>query len=259
MKKQFSVSHNGKIVGSFFSKDIAAMLHAKTFESTDYLYDEELANWVLLIEHPEVMEHLKGAQTMEVSMEEPTKGPEWFLLKGENQTGPFNYPDMVKMLQDKVIFDFDYVWKAGMDAWKRVAEVDIFSKQNIHQLKNENQYKEVFFKRRFKRKDYGGTLIVHDNNTVWHGKSIEISEGGAGIVMNNSMIMPGQTLYMHFRPSHIVPAFNVFVEVVSKKYVKGVNKSDAPVMYGVRFLKIQSETRQLIQTFVGEVERKTAA
>ena len=41
---------------------------------------------------------------------------EWFVLKGENRFGPFNYTDLVKMLQQKVVFPFDFIWHAGLQS-----------------------------------------------------------------------------------------------------------------------------------------------
>jgi hypothetical protein len=39
------------------------------------------------------------------------------------------------------------------------------------------------------------------------------------------------------------------VEVVSKKYVKGVQDFNAPMSYGVRFIKLQDQARQYLHDF----------
>ncbi|MGE3975828.1 MAG: GYF domain-containing protein [Bdellovibrionales bacterium] len=262
MNRQFYVSHNGKIIGSYSPQDIIRKIKAGDFEITDYLYDEEKADWVLLADYPLMQTLLEKenfhaqARThadpiLELGQIEPG---EWFILRGENQTGPFPYPDILRMLQEKMVFEYDYVWKPGMESWKRIAEITDFSADTIRRMKETGagMLKNVFFRRRFKRKSWGGTLIIHDNKKVWHGHGMEVSEGGAGIIMQNAMILPGHTLYLHFRPNAQVPAFNALVEVVSKKYVQGASTPEAPINYGVRFLKIQEEVRKSLRTFVGE-------
>ncbi len=270
MNRQFYVSHNGNIIGAYTPQDILRKIKAGDFEITDYLYDEDKTDWVLLAEHPviktmmekEGVRPMQRAQVKETALDKnQTNAGEWFILKGENQTGPFVYHDVLRMLQEKIVFEYDYVWKPGMESWKRIAEISEFSPDTIRELKDtgEVHFKNVFFRRRFKRKEWGGTLIIHDNKRVWHGHGMEVSEGGAGIVMHNAMVLPGQTLYLHFRPNAHVPAFNALVEVVSKKYVKGANNPESPITYGVRFLKIQDEVKKSLQSFIGEHALKQAA
>ena len=80
--------------------------------------------------------------------------------------------------------------------------------------------------------------MVHDNKKVWKGQGFEISSGGAGIIMEHSMIVPGQVLYLHFKPADVVPPFNAVVEVVSKRFLKGVKHKDQTIHYGVKFTSI---------------------
>lgn len=251
MQKQYYVSHEGKIVGTFSVSEITKKLAAGEIQVTDYIYDDAKSDWMLIGEHGEFK---ASGQTKAKPVDHPDTvsqdANEWFVLKGENQTGPFTIIDVVRMLQEKMIFEYDYVWKAGMESWKRVAEVADFGADFIRDLKDAPDFKSIFFRRRFKRKEFGGTLIVHDNKKVWHGKSLEVSEGGAGLVMNNAMVLPGQTLYLHFRPSSQVPAFNALVEVVSKKYVKSANSPETPISYGVRFLRIQEDAKKSLQSYV---------
>jgi hypothetical protein len=262
MQKQFYVSHEGKIVGTFTVPEIAKKLAAGEVHITDYVYDDAVSDWVVIGEHRE-FKAVDAKPTMKPTEHVDTMSQDsndWFVLKGDNQTGPFSGTDVIKMLQEKMIFEYDYIWKAGMETWKRVAEITDFNPDSIRTMRESADFKNVFFRRRFKRKEFGGTLIVHDNKKVWHGKSLEVSEAGAGLVMNNAMVLPGQTLYLHFRPSSQVPAFNALVEVVSKKYVKNANSPETPISYGVRFLRIQDDAKKSLQNFIKtkEDERQAA-
>lgn len=261
MQKQFYVSHDGKIVGTFSVVEIAKKIGAGEIQITDYIYDDAVSDWILIGEHAEFKtsdskSHSKPVEHPDTVSQDSNN---WYVLKGENQTGPFSVTDVVKMLQEKMVFEFDYVWKAGMETWKRIAEISDFTPDSIRGMKESTDFKNVFFRRRFKRKEFGGTLIVHDNKKVWHGKSLEVSEAGAGLVMNNAMVLPGQTLYLHFRPSSEVPAFNALVEVVSKKYIRNANSPETPISYGVRFLRIQEDAKKSLQSYISVGDRAKQA
>jgi c-di-GMP-binding flagellar brake protein YcgR len=175
---------------------------------------------------------------------------EWFVLKGENKFGPYKHMDMVKFLQQKMIFEFDYAWKASFSDWKRIADIEAFSQEELQKLqKYSSDMEDSFFRRNHKRVNFKGDIIVHNNNMLWEGHAVEISTGGVGVIMQNSLCIPGDQLYLHFKPSLGVSAFNAVCEVVSKKYVKGVRDTDAPIRYGLRFLKISKETEKSIEEY----------
>ncbi|NJL25213.1 MAG: DUF4339 domain-containing protein [Calothrix sp. SM1_5_4] len=164
---------------------------------------------------------------------------EWFVLKGDNRFGPFNYTDLVRMLQQKVVYPFDFVWHSGMETWKRVAEIPDFENDKIRTLMS-NAGNDVFIQRRFKRKKFQGRVLVHDNTKLWKGYGFEISKGGVGITMHNALVVPGQQLTVHFTGHEDWPAFNAVCEVVSKTFVN----DDTPVEYGLRFLSLSQEVQE---------------
>ena len=166
---------------------------------------------------------------------------EWFVLKGDNRFGPFTYTDLVKMLQQKTVFPFDFVWHTGMEGWKRVVEVSDFTPENIRKLFADagTGGADVFVQRRFERAKFGGRVIVHDGLTLWRGEGLEISRGGVGVTMQNTKVLPGQQLTLHFGAQEKWPAFNAVCEVVSKKFVS----DSSPVEYGLRFLSLSQETQ----------------
>jgi len=256
-----------------------------TLTMLDYIYDDAKQDWILLMEHSAVAKAIKEVKP-QVAPREPnnTKGAtdvdpevealaqrlskagdsgeslpehlitEWYVLKGENKFGPFAFVDLVKMLQQKVIYEFDFIWHPGLASWKRIAEIESFKADKLRQLKDMNvsDIQEVFFRRRHRRMSYNGTILVHDNKTVWRGTGVEISAGGAGVVMENALITPGQTLYLHFKPCDGVPPFNAICEVVSKQYVDGVKDKEAPIRYGLRFTGIPSNTQQFLHELAGK-------
>ncbi len=282
-EEKFYVSHNGQDMGPFAVSEIVEKVGSGELALTDYVYDEQQQDWVLLMENEQVAEALRAkkpkapprsphkektnpqpispAPDLSQQTTSGDKGDDqraWYVLKGENKYGPFSYLDLVRMLQEKVIFEFDYVWTGAMESWQRIAEIEDFGPERIRQLHNENRAEaaDIFFRRRHSRVAFGGSILVHDNKRVWKGKGISISAGGAGILMENALILPGQTLYLHFKPGDGVPPFNALCEVVNKRYENDLRHKDALVHYGVKFTRISPEAQDFLGEFVKEEEKK---
>ncbi len=248
MQSEFYIYVNGKQMGPYPMGDVVKMMEARQVDPSDYIYVEEKADWIFLMDYEPLKNQgvpvgsKKANSKREDDSEriEATDPHEWYILKGENRTGPFAFIDLVKMLQEKSLYEYEYVWRPGMDSWQRVAEVADFKPDKIRDLKRskDTSLTEVFFRRRHARAQFGGSIVVHDNKRVWKGHGFEISSGGAGIVMEHSLLVPGQVLYLHFKPADVVPPFNAVVEVVSKRFLKGVKHKDQTIHYGVKFTSI---------------------
>lgn len=248
---KYLVSHQGQESGPFHVEEIVAKVRSKELDLFDYIYDEKAGDWCLLMEHSELAAQLKAGkpsappkpkatETLRTETVPAETVAQWFVLKGENRFGPFPYADMVKMLQQKIVFPFDFIWHEGLPNWVRVAEIPEFTESQIRQLHERIKGKDgLFVQRQHKRQKYTGSVIVHDNRSIWRGEGFEISKGGVGVKMRNSLIVPGQELTLHFSALEDWPAFNAVCEVVSKKYV-----SDAtPVEYGLRFISMSPDVQ----------------
>jgi len=256
MQSEFYIYRNGKQEGPFSKEKVIEKIKAQDLSASDFVYLDEKSDWVLVMDYEPLTEYIKTAKPKTVPPKKPTKesataSQEWYILKGENRYGPFTYPDLIKMLQEKALFEYEYVWKTGMESWVRVAEVEDFTADKIRGLKDEakSNLSEVFFRRRHARAHYGASILVHDNKHVWKGQGLEISPGGAGLIMDNSMILPGQVLFLHFKPGEGVPPFNAVCEVVSKRFLKGVRHKDQAIQYGVKFTSIGENARGTIEDY----------
>jgi c-di-GMP-binding flagellar brake protein YcgR len=263
MANQYFVSHNNEQQGPYTVEQIVSHVKDGELVPVDYIYDEDKGDWVMLMDFHELapkLEALKPSAPPKPKKQEKAKAKaepannfehEWYVLKGENKFGPFAYPDVIKMLQQGVVYEFDFAWHNGMENWQRIAELEAFSHENVKKLKDTlmPEISEVFFRRRHRRAKYGATVLIHDNKKLWKGEGVEISAGGAGVVMENSMVVPGQKLYLHFKPGDGVPPFNAICEVVSKRYEEGVKSQSESVRYGVKFLTISSEAKKFLQDY----------
>ncbi|MDG0815625.1 GYF domain-containing protein [Bdellovibrio svalbardensis] len=261
MNKQYYLSNNGTHVGPYTLETVLKKIEMHENQWTDYVFDESLGEWMMLLEHPEFSVNLssKPATKPDVapipiptSSVAPLKDKEWFILKEGNNYGPFSQVELVQMLQEKTLFEYDYVWHAKLPAWQRIAEIEDFAPETIRALKqsHEQGLAEIFFRRRHARASYGASLIVHNNKTVFRGQALEISAGGAGVLIDNPNLQPGQSLFLHFQPGDGVPPFNAVCQIVSKQFVKdGSDASVDPVRYGVKFTTLSQSVRESIKNY----------
>ncbi|MES2964256.1 MAG: GYF domain-containing protein [Bdellovibrionota bacterium] len=257
MKQElFYVARSGQQDGPFSVEDIVAKVKAKALDSTDYCYDEATSDWVMLMAHASFKDSLKEEKPKAVTPITPPPNPatkaapnpeDWFVLKGDLRFGPFAKAEVVRLLQEKSLELTDYIWTPSMASWERVSDTKTFSADEIRKLKDANLpgIDEAFFQRRHRRTGYGASLLVHDNRRLFKGQGVEISEGGAGFVLDNGNFEPGQKLFMHFKPDADLPSFNAYCEVVSRRSPK--SGSDKHFHYGIKFLKIDQTATEKIQ------------
>lgn len=175
---------------------------------------------------------------------------EWYILKDDNKYGPYTYKDMLSMLDEKFIYGFDFVWHKSLSNWRRLADLEAFTYENINKLKNTYmpELTQVYYKRRHKRVNYGHSIMVHDNNRVWKAKSVQIGQGGVGVLIDQTHVVSGQTLYLHFQPGDGVPPFNAVCEVVSKRLQENKETKKTEVFYGMKFIKISNDISNLVNS-----------
>lgn len=267
---KYYVSHQEQQMGPYTVDEVVNLVAQGTLSPLDYIYDPAKEDWLLFLDHPDLGDRVKELKPktaprpapVEHHKEEPkaqhaSKKPgeiEWFVLKGENKFGPFAYTDLITMLQERTVYEFDFVWHEGMESWSRIAELSEFAVEMMKKMRTsgDHQISNLFFRRRHRRVKYNGSILIHDHKKVWRGHGIEISEGGAGIVMENATILPGQKLYLHFKPGDGVPHFNAMCEVVSKQYVPNLKDANSPVKYGLKFLAISSEAEKFLKNYTKE-------
>ena len=164
-----------------------------------------------------------------------TEPEAWYVLRGKNKYGPYTYFELIRLLQQKTLFEYDFVWNVKMDNWKAIAEAPEFNSEKIRGLQKETnpEVREVFFRRRYSRIRMGSSILIHDNNKVWRGESLEVGLGGAGIVLPTDKLEIGQIIYLHFKAGDLVPPFNANCEIANKCTVQG-----GGVRYGLKFVNI---------------------
>lgn len=176
---------------------------------------------------------------------------EWHVLKGETQHGPYTYEDMIKMLQSKAIFEFDYVWSPHMDHWSPLAELPEFSSDRILRLVEKSVDSDSFEKRKTERIICNIETYVHDNKKMWVGKAINLSEGGALVQIDNPLLLPGDNIVIHFKKSHDkTSCFNARAVILTKRFSKQKIVHDTSLQYAVKFTEVNNFGMKQIKDFI---------
>ncbi len=249
--EKFYLSMNGKEVGPFAVDQILAKLESREHQWTDYVFDPVASEWILLLEHPLFSKHFTNTakkpqppKPKKAVDESDLKDKNWFILKDSQNIGPFSKIELIQMLQSKALFEYDYVWHKDLPAWKRVSETEELSPDRIKELKSHADLKNIFFRRKHVRTDYGCHITLHNNVKIFKGKSIEVSEGGAGVILNTAQFNSGDILYLHFQPGEGVLPFNAVCCIMSKRVL-----SDDQVQYGMKFVHLGQKAQVAIRQY----------
>lgn len=264
MLKRFYLARKGLQVGPYTVNEVLEKLHSSEHVWNDYIYEESREDWMLILEHPLFASKYNegwARQNITEVAAHPFHDKKWLVLKDDKKFGPFTYLEIVQMLQERTIVEQDTIATIAHQSFRKVKEFEEFSSLKVKQLlsQGDRHVKEVFNRRRFPRAAYDGTLIVHDNKTVFLGQSFQISAGGAGLLIPSQALEPGQTLLLHFHPTATVPAFNAVAAVISKFNTEHEDPQTQPHRYGVKFTSLSQTIKDQIYSFTSNLKSKDAA
>jgi hypothetical protein len=270
-KAQFHVARGETCVGCYGVADILGRVERGELDPFDHVYDEDKKDWVSIAVHPVFAEHEEFWSRFKAQVQAKNKaqgkraedlpdldgGKEaWFVLRNEYRFGPFEYLDLVKLMQEKSLHEWDYVWTKRFEKWTRLSAVKEFQPETIQSLvaslganqeagnnpEKAEMLNEVFYRRRFARTAFEQSILVHNNQKLFRGRSVEIGAGGLSLVLNEGDIAVGDQIHLHVKPSRETPAFNASCEVVVKRAVRA-GEVNSPIMYGLKFTEIEDKVK----------------
>jgi hypothetical protein len=184
---------------------------------------------------------------------EITTSNEWHVLKGEDKFGPYTYVEMIKMLQNNTVFSFDYVWSPHLENWTAVGELSEFSLDRLSRLAEKDSQAEAFNKRSSERVFVNVPVYCHDHAKMWTGTCENLSTGGALILMQNPVLIPGNIIQIHFKGAKAGEnSFNCTAEVLTKRLVKQRIQHDTGLHYAVKFLQLLPVGEKQITNWIKE-------
>lgn len=259
---QFHVARGDTCIGRYAVSEILSRVERGELDPFDHVYDEDQKDWVAIIVHPAFTAHedfwlkyqnVNVAKPVNPARAKPVPELEggkeaWFALKGDHRFGPFEYLELVRLTQEKNLHDWDYVWTKRLPKWTRISSLPEFHAETITHLRESlsqelgGSVNEVFFRRRFARAAFEGSILVHNNQKLYRGRSLEMSAGGLSLVLNEGDIKVTDTLHLHVKPSRETPAFNAGCEVMQRRVLNSGDPK-SPVVYGLKFVGLEERVK----------------
>lgn len=281
--ENYNVARGDTCIGKFPVVEILARVERGELDPFDHVYDEAQKDWVAIIVHPVFAGHQDfWRKYQNVNVAKPGRltaapseaAPEledgkeaWFVLKGDHRFGPFDYLELVRLLQERNMNEWDFVWTKRLPRWCRAANLPEFHPATIQHLRETlseqlgGAVNEVFFRRRFARAAFEGSILIHNNQKLYRGRSIEMSAGGLSLHLAESDLKVGDTVHLHVKPSRETPAFNSACEVMSRRVLNSGDPK-SPVVYGMKFVGLEDRVKTELDgwaTRQSHDERKKAA
>lgn len=178
---------------------------------------------------------------------------QWYVLRGEEKFGPFEYGAMIRMMQKNELYDYNYVWAPHMEGWTTVSETPEFSRDRLARLiENKTELAREFVKRA-PRADVRLPVYGHDSVAFFDGRCLSLSENGALLLLNNPLLLPDQEILLHFRSTENAgAAFNIRAEIVRKNFSRTRINVKSGLHYAVRFKEVSATGQEVIRKTVKE-------
>ncbi len=182
---------------------------------------------------------------------------QWYFLQGETQKGPYDYRQMIELMQKGELFDYHYIWSPGMETWCMMAEVPDFSRDRLALLiETQGSGANAFFRRDSQRVSVNIPIFSHNNEGFFQGVCTNLSINGALVTLNSPFILPSQEIVVEFCASQANKnPFKAQALVVRKHVSKQVLHIRSGLEYAIRFLKVQKSGQQVIDSLVTQQQQ----
>jgi len=260
---QYYVTQRGKPVGPWSVEQVLQALRRGEVLPTDYYFDPEKGEWQLVLTSSWVPEEFKVLPKLDpdLSKEKRTAGlvpadkREWFIFRDSRQFGPYSYYEMIKLLQTKRLYDYDFVWSPGLSTWVKLYQIPEFSSDVIQKLarSSDPNVSQVFFRRRYPRVSLKHKAFLHNSKKWWSVETTEVSAGGVGLVVPKTediQVRDQMILHLTSAAHATLPPFNALCEVVSIKPY-----SENQLKLGLSFVALNQDIQLNLKLFT---ERKVA-
>ncbi|MBL7542493.1 MAG: DUF4339 domain-containing protein [Bdellovibrionaceae bacterium] len=176
----------------------------------------------------------------------------WYILRGENKYGPFEFSTMISMIQKGELFDYNYIWAAHMEGWQPLGEVEEFSKDRLSLIiKTKDPLSHAFCRRGADRAEVTIPFFGHNDEFFFNGHLISISVNGALILINNPLLLPGQKVILHLSQNNVnEKSFNVLAQIVRKNFSRQRLNVKSGLNYAVKFVETPGWAMKQIEDLV---------
>lgn len=169
----------------------------------------------------------------------------WYYMSSNEPQGPLCHIDLVKKLQDKDIFDYQYVWAPHYEEWKMFCEAEEFSKKYIQWVYDnlfEKNGQFYFNRRNSTRKKVTCEVNGHNSAIFMTGHTESLSMNGCEVEFDYPLLQVHDQITVHcVYPQDLNLHFNALCQVLQKKYTPRKFHQKMKVKYILKFLDKSEE------------------
>ncbi len=175
----------------------------------------------------------------------------WHILSGNEKYGPYDYKQLIYMIQTNELMDYSYVWAPHMAEWAQVHTLKEFSADRFSLLKKESEFKDAFIERRNSRTTLSQQVIGHNNTYFFDGQLTSISENGALCLLNSPLVQIGDKLKLHIKTKvQGETPFNVEAVVIRKNFTKERLNTKSGLFYVLKFVDVYPTGMDQIKSWI---------
>lgn len=182
---------------------------------------------------------------------------EWYISRDQKKYGPYTAEEVIQLRQIGKCFESDLVWKQGLRQWKTLISTEEFSPLAMAERAQKEESCALFNRRQWTRVRKELSLIIHNDEQLWNGRSITISQGGALIEVSAPHLKAGDKIHLHIQASSAEDkAFSCLGVVTGKRFINERLRFNSAIQYVVRFeVKDEGADHQLagwVQKIINE-------
>lgn len=189
---------------------------------------------------------------------ETTTMDQWYILRGEEKFGPFEYGAMIRLMQTSEVTDSNYVWAPHLEQWTAMGELAEFSRDRLARLVERGELQDAFNRRASPRAAAEIPLFGHNGEIFFDGKTLSVSQHGALALLNSPLLLPGQVIQLHLRrsagpgaPSLDGPLL-MKAEVLRKNFSRRRLNVKSGLHYALRFVEATPDQIQRLKDLVNQ-------
>ncbi|MBC7457299.1 MAG: DUF4339 domain-containing protein [Bdellovibrionaceae bacterium] len=183
----------------------------------------------------------------------------WYILHGNQKSGPYDYKKIINMIQKNEIMDYSYVWAPHLPKWSQVYSLKEFSKDRFMLLRSHPDYQDAFLQRKNPRIQTQVEILGHNNIRFFDGTLTSISAEGGLCLINTPLVQVGDKIKIHLKSkSKDESPFNVEGVIIRKNFSQDRLNSKSGLYYVVSFSDLEPAGLDQIKSWINSTTSKTA-
>jgi hypothetical protein len=183
----------------------------------------------------------------------------WYILHGNQKSGPYDYKKIINMIQKNEIMDYSYVWAPHLAKWSQVYSLKEFSKDRFMLLRSHPEYQDAFVQRKNPRIQTQVEILGHNNIRFFDGILTSISSEGGLCLINTPLVQVGDKIKIHLKSkSSLESPFNIEGVVIRKNFSQDRLNSKSGLYYVVSFSDLEPAGLDQIKSWISSTTSKSA-